>query len=104
MSGLEKMLNPRTTAVVGVSTKNPFFPGNVILRKLRFESDLPTFAINPKGGMVEGQKVYKSILETPDGIDLAVISVPSKYVPGIIEQCGSKKIPSVIVYLEVSVK
>jgi len=97
MSGLEEMLDPKTTAVVGVSTSNPFSPGNVIFRKLRFENGLPTFPINPKGGTVEGQKVYKSILEAPDGIDLAVISVPSKYVPGILEQCGSKKIPSVIV-------
>ncbi len=97
MSGLKEMLNPKTTAVVGVSTSNPFSPGNVIFRKLCFENGLPTFPINPKGGTVEGQKVYKSILEAPDGIDLAVISVPSKYVPGILEQCGSKKIPSVIV-------
>jgi acetyltransferase len=97
MSGLERMLNPKKTAVIGVSTSNPFFPGNVIFRKLRFENGLPTFPINPKGGMVEGQKVYKSILEAPDGIDLVVISVPSKHIPGIIEQCGSKKIPSIIV-------
>jgi acetyltransferase len=97
MSGLEKMLSPKATAVVGVSTSNPFSPGNVIFRKLCFENGIPTFPINPKGGTVEGQKVYKSILEAPDDIDLAVISVPSKYVPGILEQCGSKKIPSAIV-------
>ncbi|MHA1246616.1 MAG: acetate--CoA ligase family protein [Candidatus Thorarchaeota archaeon] len=97
MSALDKMLNPTTTAVVGVSTSNPFSPGNVIFRKLRFENSLTTYPINPKGGTVEGQKVYKSITEAPDGIDLAVISVPAKYVPGVLKECGEKGIKAVIV-------
>ncbi len=97
MRGLDKMFNPKVTAVVGVSTSNPFSPGNVIFRKLCFENNLPTYPINPRGGTVEGQEVYKSILEVPDDIDLAVISVPAKYVPNVLEQCGEKKIKAVIV-------
>ncbi len=97
MSNLDKMFNPRTAAVVGVSTSNPFSPGNVIFRKLRFENGIPTYPINPKGGTVEGQKVYKSISEAPDGIDLAVISVPARYVPDVLEECGEKGIKAVIV-------
>jgi len=54
MSDLKTMLNPKVTAVVGVSTSNPFSPGNVIFRKLAFENGLPTYPINPKGGTVEG--------------------------------------------------
>ncbi len=97
VSGLDKMLNPNVTAVVGVSTSNPFSPGNVIFRKLCFENGLKTYPINPKGGTVEGQKVYKSCEEAPSDIDLAVISVPSKYVPGVLEQCGQKGVKAVIV-------
>ncbi len=97
MSGLKKMLNPEVTAVVGVSTSNPFSPGNVIFRKLCFENGLKTYPINPKGGLVEGHKVYRSIEEAPSDIDLVVISVPAKYVPEVLEQCGEKGIKSVIV-------
>ena len=97
MSGLKTMLNPKVTAVVGVSTSNPFSPGNVIFRKLAFENGLPTYPINPKGGKVEGIVVYKSITEAPNDIDLVVISVPAKYVPGVLEECGEKGIKSVIV-------
>jgi acetyltransferase len=97
MSGLKTMLNPRVTAVVGVSTSNPFSPGNVIFRKLAFENDLPTYPINPKGGLVEGKQVYKSISKAPDDIELVVISVPAKYVPGVLKQCADKGIKSVIV-------
>ncbi|MFX1263711.1 MAG: CoA-binding protein, partial [Promethearchaeota archaeon] len=97
MSGLKTMLNPNVTAVVGVSTSNPFSPGNVIFRKLAFENGLPTYPINPKGGLVEGKQVYKSISEAPDDIELVVISVPAKYVPGVLQQCADKRIKSVIV-------
>ncbi len=97
MKGLDLMLNPKVTAVVGVSTSNPFSPGNVIFRKLCFENGLPTYPINPRGGFVEGQTVFKSITEAPNDIEMVVISVPAKYVPGVIEECGQKNIKSVVV-------
>jgi acyl-CoA synthetase (NDP forming) len=97
MTGLRTMLNPKVTAVVGVSTSNPFSPGNVIFRKLAFENGLPTYPINPKGGLVEGVQVYKSIADAPDDIDLVVISVPANYVAGVLKECGEKGIRSVIV-------
>lgn len=97
MTGLKTMLNPKVTAVVGVSTSNPFSPGNVIFRKLAFENGLPTYPVNPKGGTVEGVAVHKSIIAAPDDIELAVISVPAKYVPSVLRECGEKKIKSVIV-------
>ncbi|MHA3962199.1 MAG: CoA-binding protein [Candidatus Thorarchaeota archaeon SMTZ1-45] len=97
MTGLKTMLNPKVTAVVGVSTSNPFSPGNVIFRKLAFENGLPTYPINPKGGTVEGVAVHKSITAAPDDIELVVISVPAKYVPGVLTECGEKNIKSVIV-------
>ena len=97
MTGLKTMLNPKVTAVVGVSTTNPFSPGNVIFRKLAFENGLPTYPINPKGGTVEGVAVHKSISAAPDGIELAVISVPARFVPSVLTECGEKNIGSVIV-------
>jgi acyl-CoA synthetase (NDP forming) len=97
MKGLRTMLNPKVTAVVGVSTSNPFSPGNVIFRKLAFENGLRTYPINPKGGFVEGVEVHKSITEAPNDIDLVVISVPAKYVPDVLRECGEKQIKSVIV-------
>ncbi|MFX1266277.1 MAG: CoA-binding protein [Promethearchaeota archaeon] len=97
MSGLSTMLNPKSAAVVGVSTTNPFSPGNVIFRKLFFENALPTYPINPKGGKVEGQQIFKSISEAPEGIELAVISVPARFVPSVLRECGERNIKSTIV-------
>ena len=97
MTSLKTMLNPKVTAVVGVSTSNPFSPGNVIFRKLAFENGLPTYPINPKGGTVEGVPIHKSISAAPDDIELAVISVPARFVSSVLTECGEKNIRSVIV-------
>ncbi|MFW9956516.1 MAG: CoA-binding protein [Candidatus Odinarchaeota archaeon] len=97
MIGLRTMLNPKVAAVVGVSTTNPFSPGNVIFRKLAFENGLRTYPINPKGGLVEGVEAYKSIAEAPNDIDLVVISVPANYVADVLKECGEKRIKAVIV-------
>lgn len=97
MTGLRTMLNPKVTAVVGVSTSNPFSPGNVIFRKLAFENGLRTYPINPKGGLVEGVQAYSSISEAPDDIDLVVISIPAEYVSKTLVECGKKGIKAVIV-------
>ncbi len=97
MAGIDVLFNPRAAAVVGVSTSNPFFPGNVILRKLAYENSLKTYPVNPKGGIIEGLQVYKSISETPDDVDLAVISVPARAVASVLTECGEKKIKAAIV-------
>lgn len=97
MTSLHKMFNPKTTAVIGVSTSNPFSPGNVIFRKLAFENQLKTYPINPKGGFVEGVQLHESISEVPDEIDLAVISVQAHLVPDVLTEAGNKGIEAVIV-------
>lgn len=91
------MLNPKVAAVVGVSTSNPFSPGNVIFRKLRFENGLTTYPINPKGGLVEGIEVYPSLSDCPKDIDLVVISVPARIVPSVLKDVGELGIKAVIV-------
>ncbi|NWF94918.1 MAG: CoA-binding protein [Candidatus Thorarchaeota archaeon] len=97
MIHLNTMLSPKVTAVVGVSTSNPFSPGNVIFRKLAFENGLKTYPINPKGGVIEGIPAYRSISEAPNDIDLAVISVAARFVPSVLTECGEKGIKAVIV-------
>ena len=56
-----------------------------------------TFMVNPKGGEIEGRKVYSSISEIPDGIDLAIIIVPAKAVKQTLVELGRKKIQAIVI-------
>ncbi len=42
-------------------------------------------------------RCYPSVLDIPDPLDLAVITIPAVNVPPVLEECGRKKIPFAIV-------
>ncbi len=48
------------------------------------------FLVNPHFTELEGRKVYPSINDVPENVDLAVIVVPAKLVPGVLRECAQK--------------
>ena len=48
------------------------------------------YLINPKYSELFGRKVYPSILDVPEDVDLAIIAVAANKCPEIIKQCGGK--------------
>jgi len=96
---LEEFFHPKSVAVIGAST-SPGKLGYAVLENLVEGGyvDVGTiFPINPKADEILGQKAYPSVLDVPDDIDLAVVVIPYKYVPGILEECGKKEIPAVVI-------
>ena len=93
---LEKFFNAKTFCVVGAST-TPNKPGNVVA--YNFVNFFPgkTYLVNPKGGELYNNKLYKSVLEIDDSIDAACIIVPARYAPLALQECGKKGIKNIIV-------
>jgi len=81
------LFQPKTMAVIGVSLKNDEHPANVIFKKNLLRYPVKVFAVNPKGGTLQGETVYRSIADVPEGIDLAVIAARAKQVPDVLSQC-----------------
>ncbi len=91
------LLSPSSIAVIGASAQEGKV-GHEIFKNLvtqGFKGEL--YPINPKSGEILGKKVYASVSEIPGKVDLVVIVTPAPTVVGLIEECGKKKIPSVIV-------
>lgn len=97
---LDFMFYPKSVAVIGASNV-PGKVGNSIMRSITLNFDGNVYAVNVKGGEVEvnGRKfpVYRSIKEIPDEVDVAVIAVPAKFVPDVIDECGEKGVKGVVV-------
>ncbi|AOV94528.1 hypothetical protein AQV86_01215 [Nanohaloarchaea archaeon SG9] len=90
---LDKLFNPETVAVVGASREEGK-TGHEIFDNLVHSFDGEVVPVNPNAEKVHGEKAYDEI---PRGTELAVIAVPAEIVPGIIDQCGEKKVRSAIV-------
>jgi acetyltransferase len=89
---------PKSIAIIG-ATSDPKKFGNAVTANLleneRLEAEI--YPINPKATEIFGLKCYPSVLEVEKEIDLAIILVPSKAVPIVIDQCIEKKVKRVII-------
>ncbi len=89
---LDKIMKPKSIAVVGASTK-PKTIGSEIMQRLRdYKFNGNIYPVNPKAGIIEGFQAYSTIAEIPGEVDLAVIVVNSKFVLDTIDQCNAKGI------------
>ncbi|AHL23403.1 acetate--CoA ligase family protein [Thermococcus nautili] len=100
MGSLDFLFYPKSVAVIGASHV-PGKVGNAIMRSVTLRFNGKVYAVNVKGGEIEVNgkkfKVYRSIKEIPDEIDVAVIAVPAKFVPDVIDECGEKGVKGAIV-------
>ncbi len=94
---LDTFFHPRSVAVIGAS-RDPEKLGYSVLANLKeggFTGQL--YPVNPKADQILGLTAYPSILDIPAPVDLAVIVIPYPFVPAVLEQCGEKGVPSVVV-------
>ncbi|HEA66348.1 MAG TPA: hypothetical protein ENI07_05945 [Desulfobacterales bacterium] len=94
--GLASFFEPENVAVIGASS-TPHKAGNDVIQNIlanEFGGDL--YLVNPKGGEILGHKVYASIQDLPDSIDLAIIILPAAIIPQTIRDCAAKGIMAVV--------
>ncbi|MHA1786252.1 MAG: acetate--CoA ligase alpha subunit [Candidatus Helarchaeota archaeon] len=94
---MDKLFNPKSVAVIGASSKKGKVGYSVINNLIKDGYKGKIYPINPKSDEILNHKAYKSVKDVPDGIDLAVIIIPGKYVAGALRECGEKQIKYVIV-------
>ncbi len=88
-------LSPQSIAVIGASEKGGV--GNAIFSNIVNGYKGKIYPINPSSPTVLGIKAYKSVLDVPEDIDLAVVATPNRIVPAVMEDIGKKKIKGAII-------
>ncbi len=96
LSKLDCIFKPRSIAVVGAG-RTPGSIGHEVLHNMvEYHFNGMIFPVNPSAKFIHSMKSYRSVLEIPDNVDLAVIVVPSELVPLVIDDCGRKGIKGII--------
>ena len=94
---MKALFEPSSIAIVGAS-KNPEKIGYKVVENIiasGYKGKI--YPINPKKGELLGLKVYGSIEEIEDNIDLAIITIPAKIVYDAVKKCGEKGIKYCII-------
>ena len=89
-------LSPKSIAIIGASDKRGSV-GRTITSNIMNGFKGKVFPISPTRSHVFYKKAYKSVLDAPKPIDLAVIVIKNTIVPSVLEECGKKKIKGAIV-------
>ena len=92
MNVLDKIMKPKSIAVIGASTKEHTIGSDIMKRLQEYKFNGKIYPVNPKGGIIEGLQAYTNILEVPGEVDLALIVVNAKFVLDTIDQCHEKGI------------
>ena len=90
------ILSPKSIAVIGASDKRGSV-GATITSNIINGFQGTVYPISPSREKVFYKKAYKTVLDVPKPIDLAVIVIKNTLVAPVLEECGRKKIKGVII-------
>jgi acyl-CoA synthetase (NDP forming) len=91
-----KLFYPKSIAFVGASAKIGKW-GNMLFTNVaagKYQGEI--YLVNPRGGDIAGKKVFKSVTDIPDPVDLAVVTIPADKVLSLIPELKKKEIKNVL--------
>ncbi len=89
---LSYFLSPRSIAIIGASENFASISGKPLHFLLEHDYKGKIFPVNPKYDTLGGINCYKSVLDIPEPVDLALLAVNFKLVLPTLKQCAEKKI------------
>ena len=89
-------LSPKSIAVIGASDKRGSVGATITSNIINGFKGI-VYPISPSREQVFYKKAYKTVLDVPKPIDLAVIVIKNTLVAQVLEECGKKKIKGVII-------
>jgi acyl-CoA synthetase (NDP forming) len=87
---------PRSIAFVGASGTLGKWGYRLFCNVAAGGFEGPIYLVNPRGGEIAGRSVFKSVVEIPEPVDLAVVTIPAAKVRDLIPQFKEKKIRNVL--------
>ncbi|MGD0828868.1 MAG: CoA-binding protein, partial [Desulfobaccales bacterium] len=94
---MKKFFYPKSLAVVGVSESPDNLARGIVANLLQFNYEGKIFLVGRRPGAAFGLPILPSLRELPGPVDLAVILVPARLVPALVQDCGELGISRVVV-------
>ena len=90
---LDYIFNPKSVAIAGVSSKETALPGQgqrFLQTLLNYGFKGKIYPLNPKGGEIQGLKMYSNVRDIPEPVDYVISCVPAPTTPQLIRDCAAK--------------
>ena len=91
-----RLFYPKAIAFIGASAEVSKWGNLIFTNVLAGKYQGKIYLVNPKGEEIADRKVFKSVTEIPDPVDLAVVTIPANRVLALIPELKKKKIKNVL--------
>ena len=95
-SGLSRLLNPKSIAIIGASDRAGSFGQRTQANLERFTGDL--WLVNPRKDRIGDLPCYASIADLPGSPDCAIVATPKETVEPLVDECIAAGAGGVLVY------
>ena len=89
LDGLKCAFNPKSIAVIGASRHSAKVGWNILSKLMEDGYEGKIYPVNPRAApyTILGEKVYKTMKDIPEPVDLAVVAVPFFLVQSVMKDC-----------------
>lgn len=95
---INRLLRPRSVAIVGASEKPGALGAAVLANFVRNDYPGDIHLINPKRETIDGRPCIASVDALPDGVDLAILAIPRVAVIDTIRQLAARNVGAAIIF------
>lgn len=97
-SGIGRLLNPRSVAIVGASATPGALGASVLgnLERNGFAGEI--HLINPKRSEIGGRPCLPSASDLPEGVDVAVLAIPQPFVLETVRALAARKVGAAVIF------
>ncbi len=92
-----RILAPTSIAVVGASRQAGTLGYQVFHQLVSHGFNGPVYPVNPEASHVASVRAWRSVLDVPGELDLAVVCVPADQVLRVVEECAVKRVQGLVV-------
>lgn len=96
LTAMRRIMQPDAVAVIGASPEDGKI-GNSVMKNLingGYQGDI--YPIHPRAEEILGKPCYKSVVDIPGQVDIAIFCIPARFVAQVLAEVGQKKIPGAI--------
>ena len=96
-TSLQRLLSPRSVAVIGASRTRGTIGAEIFHNLLATTFNGAVSPVNSAADVVQSVRAYKSVVDIPGKVDLAVIAVPAAHVVAAARECATKEVAALVV-------
>jgi acetyl coenzyme A synthetase (ADP forming)-like protein len=96
LRAMRRIMQPDAVAVIGASPEDGKIGNSVMKNLINGGYEGALYPIHPRAEEILGKKCYKSVVDIPGAVDIAIFCIPARFVAQVLAEVGEKHIPGAI--------